>query len=66
MESLKVSHSHPWVQCNGIALLEDHRNGIVHGAKLNDLVINIAQQLLKAQFPIVTVDTAQSKKDYPA
>ena len=68
-ESKNLSHSQPWVQCNGIALLEDHRNGIVHGAKLNDLVINMAQQLLKAQFPTVTglqSTLLQSKKDYPA
>ena len=68
-ESKNLSHSQPWVQCNGIALLEDHRNGIVHGVKLNDLVINMAQQLLKAQFPTVTglqSTLLHSKKDYPA
>ena len=56
-ESKSLSHSQPWVQCNGITLLEDHRSSIVHGAKLNDLVINMAQQLLKAQFPISKMDT---------
>ena len=61
--------SQPWVQCNGIKLLEAHRNEITHGMKLNDLVINMAQQLLKAQFPIVTglqSTLLQSEKDYHA
>jgi len=50
-------------------LLEAHRNETVNGAKLNDLVINMAQQLLKAQFPIVTglqSTPLQSKNNYPA
>ena len=57
------------MQCNGIVLLEAHRNEIVNVAKLNDLVINMAQQLLKAQFPNVTglqSTLLQSKKKYPA
>ena len=68
-QSENLSQSQPWVQCNGIVLLEAHRNEIVNGAKLNDLVINMAQQLLKAQFPNVTglqSTLLQSKKKYPA
>lgn len=68
-ESKNLPHSQPWVQCNGITLLGDHRNRIVHGAKLNDFTINMAQQLLKAQFPTVTglqLTLLQSKEDYPA
>ena len=64
-----ISHSQPWEQGNGIILLEAHRNEITHGMKLNDLVINMAQQLLKAQFPIVTglqSTLLQSKNNYPA
>ena len=64
-----ILHSQPWEQGNGIILLEAHRNEITHGMKLNDLVINMAQQLLKAQFPIVTglqSTLLQSKNNYPA
>ena len=41
--SENLPQSQPWVQCNGIVLLEAHRNEIVNGAKLNDLVINMVQ-----------------------
>ena len=64
-----ISHLQPWVQANGIILLEAHRNQTTHGTKLNHLVINMVQQLLKAQFPIVTglqLTLLQSKKNYPA
>ena len=54
-----LSHSQPWVRCNGIVLLN-----IVHGARLNDFVINMAQQLLKAVSNCgwTSIDTASIEK----
>ena len=40
-----------WVQCGGIVLSEADKNTIISCGKLNDLMINMAQMLLRTQFP---------------
>ena len=39
-----------WVKIHSITLYDEHKEMIVNGSKLNDLVINAAQMLLKEQF----------------
>ena len=43
--------SQVWSSINGITLSLTHKNGILEGEKLDDLVIDTAQNLLKSQFP---------------
>jgi len=40
-----------WVKIYSITLHDEHEEMILNGSKLNDLVINAAQLLLKEQFP---------------
>ena len=40
-----------WLKKGSIALYDEHKQIILNGFKLNDLVINAAQTMLKEQFP---------------
>jgi len=40
-----------WLQIGGIKLRMQDRDSIIAGERLNDMVVNVAQRLLKAQFP---------------
>ena len=40
-----------WVKKGSITLYGEHKEMILDGSKLNDLVINAAQAMLKEQFP---------------
>ena len=40
-----------WLRVSGIKLRIEDRDSIIAGARLNDMVINVAQRLLKSQFP---------------
>ena len=40
-----------WVRVGGIKLTMNDRDSITRGERLNDMVINVAQRLLKSRFP---------------
>ena len=40
-----------WSKCGGITLFQKDKRGILKGNKLNDLIIDFTQQLLRKQFP---------------
>ena len=46
----EVETSKVWVKIHSIKLHDEHKEMILNGSKLNDLVINVAQLLLKKQF----------------
>ena len=50
----ELSGSQIWVRCSGIVLTTTDKDGIMNEVKLNDLMINMAQQLLRKQFPRIT------------
>ena len=50
----ELSGSQIWLRSCGIVLTTTDKDGIVNGVKLNDLMINMAQQLLRKQFPRIT------------
>ena len=43
--------SRQWLHISGIKLTSNDRDAIMNGHRLNDLVINFAQKVLKIQFP---------------
>ena len=45
--------SQDWLRTGGIRLTRENKSEILRGDKLNDLVINFVQKLLKKQFPLM-------------
>ena len=45
------NHKKEWLRVSGIKLILNDRDSIMRGERLNDMVINVAQKLLKSQFP---------------
>ena len=46
-----ASYSRQWLRIGGIKLTPNDKDAIMNGQRLNDLVINFAQKVLKMQFP---------------
>ena len=56
-----------WLHVGGIKLTINDRDSITRGERLNDMVINVAQRLLKSQFPKIkglNSTLLQAKKTY--
>ena len=56
-----------WLRVGGIKLTINDRDSITRGERLNDMVINVAQRLLKSQFPKIkglNSTLLQAKKTY--
>ena len=45
--------SQDWLRTGGIQLTRENKSEILRGDKLNDLIINFVQKLLKKQFPLM-------------
>ena len=51
IDTSKVDGKKEWLRVGGIKLTINDRNSIMRGEKLNDMIINAAQKLLKSRFP---------------
>ena len=51
IDTSKVDGKKEWLRVGGIKLTINDRNSIMRGERLNDMIINAAQKLLKSRFP---------------